>query len=363
MPLAAAMGKVMELQSAGLTSPEKISKSEIKALQEIFKEDTLAKKVWNAAKRVSKKRKALTGDMESPRKKLRDSDRRDNATPFDIESALSLPTTSATEDELSKVVLRTNRAPLVLAFAVCVLKHTMPEQPTSSRLSLAQAVVSANSRSKAVSLGIESENPADQEGWGEGQPVVKVLGREVKVLKRWDYNPREGKPVNVASSEQDEDIYHVANDTLSQDVLDSDNSNGMPPLWGIDLESLRSAHRGNAIGASDANGHLPIFTPDAARSYLLKSFTEASEDNNPAPEKLSRKRPSQTDAEKETCLRNLLRSIDLVCQSWAPFLSKEELDQRAWDWYTRVRPVVQSGVAGWGEKGQVKLSDILALRR
>lgn len=251
----------------------------------------------------------------------------------------------------------------MLAFAVCVLKHTMPEQPISSRLSLAQAVVSANSRSKAASLGIESENSADQEGWGEGQPVVRVLGREVKVLKRWDYNPREGKPEGVASSEQDEDIHHADNDMLGQDVSDSDNSNGMPPLWGIDLEALRSAHRDNSIGASNANEPLPIFTPGAARSYLLKSFTEASKDNNPASDKPSRKRLSQTDAEKETCLRNLLRSIDLVCQSWAPFLSREDLDRRAWAWYTHVRPAVQSGVAGWGEKGRVKLSDILALRR
>ncbi|KAB8205861.1 hypothetical protein BDV34DRAFT_95014 [Aspergillus parasiticus] len=363
MPLAAAMGKVMELQKAGLTSPEQISKSEFKVLREIFKDDKLAKQVWNAAKKVSKKREASNGSTESPRKKLRGLDQRDNATPFDIECALSLPTTSATEDELSKVVLFTNRAPLVLAFAVCVLKHTMPEQPISSRLSLAQAVVSANSRSKAASLGIESENSANQEGWGEGQPVVRVLGREVKVLKRWDYNPREGKPEGVASSEQDEDTHHADNGMLGQDVSDSDNSNGMPPLWGIDLEALRSAHRDNSIGASNANEPLPIFTPGAARSYLLKSFTEASKDNNPASDKPSRKRLSQTDAEKETCLRNLLRSIDLVCQSWAPFLSREELDRRAWAWYTHVRPAVQSGVAGWGEKGRVKLSDILALRR
>jgi hypothetical protein len=39
------------------------------------------------------------------------------------------------------------------------------------------------------------------------------------------------------------------------------------------------------------------------------------------------------------------------------------LDKRAWAWYLRVRPDVQSGAQGWGEKGQVKLSDILALRR
>ncbi|KAI5866120.1 hypothetical protein GGS23DRAFT_370504 [Durotheca rogersii] len=63
----------------------------------------------------------------------------------------------------------------------------MPEQPPSSRLSLAQAVVSANSRSKAVSIGIEKGPSADEEGWGHGQPRVKVMGREITVLKRGGY--------------------------------------------------------------------------------------------------------------------------------------------------------------------------------
>ncbi|KAJ2975815.1 hypothetical protein NUW58_g8253 [Xylaria curta] len=63
----------------------------------------------------------------------------------------------------------------------------MPEQPPSSRLSLAQAVVSANSRSKAVSIGLEKGLSADDEGWGHGQPRVRVMGREVAVLKRGGY--------------------------------------------------------------------------------------------------------------------------------------------------------------------------------
>ncbi|KAF7590574.1 hypothetical protein BBP40_002663 [Aspergillus hancockii] len=361
IPLASAMGKVMELQKAGLTSPEQISKSEIKALREMFQDNKVAKQVLNAAKRVSKKREAPTDKPSSPRKKLKNSDRRDDATPFEKECALSLPVSYVTEDELSNVVLLTNRAPLVLAFAVCVLKHTMPEQPISSRLSLAQAVVSANSRSKAISLGIESGNSADQDGWGEGQPVTKVLGREVKVLKRWDYNPREGETLGANSSEKDNEISHPPNDSLGQDP--SDSPNGMPPLWGVDLEALRNAHDGTSSGGSKANKPLAIFTPDTARSYLFRSFTEAPSEDKSSPGTSKRKRTSQSEAERETCLGNLLRSIDLVCQSWAPVLSKEELDRRAWAWYIHVRPDVQSGVAGWGEKGRVRLSDILALRR
>jgi hypothetical protein len=107
-------------------------------------------------------------------------------TPQELEKSLELPL-CLDEERISNSVIETNRAPLVLAFAVEVLRHTMPEQPLSSRLSLGQAVVSANSRSKAVSLGINKGPSADQEGWGEGQPRVKVLGREIAVLKRGGY--------------------------------------------------------------------------------------------------------------------------------------------------------------------------------
>lgn len=47
--------------------------------------------------------------------------------------------------------------------------------------------MSANSRSKAVSLGIEKGPPAEDEGWGTGQPKVRVMGRDVAVLKRGGY--------------------------------------------------------------------------------------------------------------------------------------------------------------------------------
>lgn len=101
---------------------------------------------------------------------------------------IPVPTPDEVPDsELSKVRLLTNRAPVVLAFATELLRYTMPEQPPSARLSLAQAVVSANSRSKAVSIGI-AQSSAEQEGYGEGQPVVRVMGREIRVLKRGGYD-------------------------------------------------------------------------------------------------------------------------------------------------------------------------------
>ncbi|KAA8646161.1 uncharacterized protein ATNIH1004_007587 [Aspergillus tanneri] len=230
IPLATAMGRVIDLQKSRLVTPEQISKAELKTLQDIFKEEKLAKQVFNAAKRVSKKRAAPVQGSTSSQKKAKGSDRGENVTPFETECSLSLPASSAAEDELLNVVLLTNRAPLVLAFAVCILRYTMPEQPISSRLSLAQAVVSANSRSKAVSLGIASGDSAEHEGWGEGQPVVKVLGREIKVLKRWDYNPREGQPTKEHCTEKNAILPGALDDILGQPI--SGDSTNTPPLWG-----------------------------------------------------------------------------------------------------------------------------------
>ncbi|RJE20938.1 hypothetical protein PHISCL_06731 [Aspergillus sclerotialis] len=359
IPLAAAMTKVAELQQANLKTPEQISKAELPTLQNIFKDNKVAKQVLNAAKRVSKKREAPTETTKSPQKKQRQKNSTGSDSPFETESALALPVSSASEAELSNMTIVVNRAPLVLAFAVCVLKYTMPEQPISSRLSLAQAAVSANSRSKAVSLGLESGKPAEQEGWGEGQPGVNVLGREVKVLKRWDYNPREGEPTGESRSQ---DVAVAASENvLGQPV--SEDSDSLPPLWGVDLEALRSSHDKSASGDTKASKPLPIFTPESARSYLLKSFSEFTDESNRHLVSPKRKSTSQIETERETCLGHILRAIDIVCQSWASTLSKDELDRRAWTWYVRVRPDVKIGREGWGQKDSVKLSDILALQR
>lgn len=117
----------------------------------------------------------------SPTKRKKVSKGDELLTPAATEASLELPTSSLQSADLDPVCLHTNRAPLVLAFAVTLLKYTMQSQPLSSRLSLAQAVVSVNSRSKAVSLGIEKGNSAEDEGWGQGQPKVRVMGREIRV--------------------------------------------------------------------------------------------------------------------------------------------------------------------------------------
>ncbi|KAL2810655.1 hypothetical protein BJX63DRAFT_434042 [Aspergillus granulosus] len=356
VPLAAAMSKVTELIKADLVTPENISKGGLKALQDIFKDDKIAKQVLNASKRVSKKRAApAETTVGSPPKRSRTSAPADNLTPFATERALALPVSDATEEELSNMVLFTNRAPLVLAFAVCVLRYTMPEQPISSRLSLAQAVVSANSRSKAVSLGLESEQSIEEERWGEGQPTVSVLGRNIKVLKRWDYNPREGQPAQESLPGE------VTADDILGECPPSEKSEPAPPLWGIDVQATSNVHRFDTGGKQERS--LPIHTPQSARSYLVKSISKAPTEHTSEPKQPKKRNQIEIQAEKEAYVGHLLRAIDLLCQSWASTLSKAELDRRAWAWYVHVRPSIKSGVEGWGEKGAVKLADILTLKK
>lgn len=306
----------------------------------------------NAAKKVCKKRTAPGDEGTSPSpKKTKKFTLGEDKTPFEVESSLALPESLAEEEEIAKTTLLTNRAPLVLAFAVVVIKYTMPEQPISSRLSLAQAVVSANSRTKAVSLGIEQGKTAEDEGWGQGQPTIKIMSREIKVLKRWGYNWREGAPDSKSTDEKPE----------GEDEASEPNS--PPALWGLDLEALRKSNdRVLTSGRPAETSGLPVHTAESAQAYLLKSFSDASKDSQPTATS-KKKTFSQITQEKEKCLGLLLRSIDLLCKSWASTLKAEELDRRAWFWYLRVRPEVQSGPAGWGEKGRVELSKILDLRR
>ena len=335
-------------------SADEIAKADIKVLQDIFKDEKVAKQILNAGKRVSKKRGASTDNTAaSPQKRKKPVTMTKESTPYEIESSLSLPTTSSSDEKLRDMIVVTNRAPLVLAFAVIVLKYTMPEQPISSRLSLAQALVSANSRSKAVSLGIESGQSAEQEGWGDGQPMVKVLGREIRVLKRWDYNPREGQPETLSSLKEGDQATVSALEFLGRS--DIDDADKMPPLWGVDLEAARSSQ---SKAGSKNRGGLPIYTAQSARLYLLRSISSVQQ----SVARSKSKSNTVLGQEKEESVASLLSAIDSVCRSWASNLKKDELDRRAWAWYLKVRPDVQSGVQGWGQKGQVKLSDIFALR-
>ncbi|PPJ57343.1 hypothetical protein CBER1_01415 [Cercospora berteroae] len=358
VPLATAISKAKTLQTSNLDSVDRLAKAKAAELKPIFEDDKLIKQIIAAAKRVSKKRAAGDdGAMTStpPKKKAKNESlfSEEPLAPADLEESLKLPYSDMCALELQDVVLHTNRAPLVLAFLVILLKHTMPEQPLSSRLSLAQAYVSVTSRSRAVYLGIERGKSAEEEGFGEGQPVVTVAEKEIKVLKRWGY---EWKTEVKEEQETSEKAIKTEEDVETAPVAEE-----MPPLWALDLEALKKTGNSKQPAATQAGNHsgLPIYTPQSARAYLLKSF-----DSPPSRDEADSKKPSAAArvALKEQNLGKLLRALDLLYDSWSSKLSPLELDQRTWNWYVKVRPPVEDGVAGWGEKNMLKLADILALR-
>lgn len=248
--------------------------------------------------------------------------------------------------------VQTNRAPLVLAFAVTLLKYTMPEQPLSSRLSLAQAVVSVNSQSKARSIGLETSKTAADEGWAKGQPTAKVMDREIAVMRRAE------QPTSPIPSDGDSEASIENREQPSSHSY----SYSYTAFWGLDLEALRKANR-PLVAAPSPPGRagLPIHTPEPARSYLVKSFTMVESE----PHAAATKKPTsaQLAALKEEAAARVLKALDMLYESWASSMSRDELDRRAWSFYLHVRPDIAQGQAGWGQKGQVKLEAILKLRR
>lgn len=382
IPLKDAMPKIKVLQEANLTrsvvqsvqvrfgsdkstSPAQLAKSDIATLQQIFPDSKTAKKVLDTAKRTSKKRSSTDVSLPPSAKKSKVAfSSAEPLTPAATEASLALPTIETNEEEISRTVLHTNRAPLVLAFAVTLLKYTMPHQPLSSRLSLAQAVVSANSRSKAVSIGVESGPSAEAEGYGAGQPKVTIMGREISALKRWGYDPDEG----TAEKGDREPTSQDSDATLTEEIIKPEPGQKEPALWGLDLEALRSS---SATSSSVSNHDvwptpgLPIYTPPSARAYLLKSFASPPFPPTSTSTSPPKKKPTAAAlaAEKERNLALLLAALDILFASWAKVLGKAELDRRAWSWYVAVRPDVEGGVRGWGGKGEVRLGEILGLRR
>ncbi|KAL2062969.1 hypothetical protein VTL71DRAFT_6041 [Oculimacula yallundae] len=208
IPMLAAMGRVKALQGASLRSITDIAGSDISTLSTALSCDEKTAKALLAACKAHIKSgsPAIGGTKRASSPSLSSSNKVQRSayslptplSPSSLEASLVLPQPSTDEEAISKSIIVTNRAPLVLAFAVQLLKYTMPEQPLSARLSLAQAVCSANSRSKAVSIGLEKKG--NEEEWGRGQPKVRVMGREVSVLKRSGYEWKEEQ--STAESEQ-----------------------------------------------------------------------------------------------------------------------------------------------------------------
>jgi hypothetical protein len=360
IPLATAISKTKELQSADLGSADKIAKSKVDVVQAIFPDDKHAKQILSAAKRVVKKRAAEDGSVDSKpatKKNKRTADSmfeiKEDLSPSAIEELLTLPTSDLSEDGLSKVTLITNRAPLVLAFVVTLLKYSMPEQPLSSRLSLAQAYVSITSRSRAVSLGIESGKSAEEEGHGAGLPVIAIMGKDIRVIRRYDYDWKEPSETTKKVKTEAADEKDAKNPSSPPTSVES-------PLWAIDLEATKQASNSSSRPAGVRDSNLPIYTPQSARAYLMKSFSSPSDDEDSN----TQKKPTaaaklQTKADN---LGKLLKCLELLYDSWSSSLSAEELDGRTWGWYAQVRPSIKDGVAGWGEKEGMSLGDILNLR-
>jgi hypothetical protein len=334
-------------------SPTDLSKTSHETLKTIFADEKVARSVLNAAKRQSKKRTADATVATASAPKKTKSVYGQPLNGADLEASLALPEPELEEETLSSAVIYTNRAPLVLAFAVTLLKFTMPSQPISSRLSLAQAVTSMNSKTKAVNIGLDKGQPAEEEGWGEGQPLVRIMTREVRVMKRWEYEWQDGDDGTSGAVKHETDAVGEARE---------------PALWGVDLEALRKANN-----AKSGSSNLPIYPAQSARSYLMKAFETPATDvikkedvkveGEAGPKPKGKRTAAVIAAEKERNLGLLLGALELLYKSWSEVLSNEDLDKRAWGWYVRVRPEVAQGAAGWGGKGSVKLADILALRR
>jgi hypothetical protein len=334
-------------------SATQISQSSVTTLRAIFADEKLAKQIFFAAKRISKKRSHPDDGGSATAKKSRSSLQDDiPPSPREIEASLALPVYQGEEKDLAEIVVFTNRAPLVLAFAVSLLKYTMPDQPLSSRLSLAQAVVSLNSRSKAASIGLETGRSAIDEGWGKGQPVVVVMTREIPCLKRWGYDWK-SEDTNDRSGQMD---------TRSAATAEE------PALWGLDTEARRASNGAMANERRKDPNQLPVYPAEPARAYLFKSFLDppdSEQETTEAPSSPKKKKLSgqALTKKKEENLSRLLAALDLLFESYIPFINKDELDRKAWACYVQVRPEVAGGVAGWGGKGEVPLKRILSLQR
>ncbi|KAI9716062.1 MAG: hypothetical protein M1828_000473 [Chrysothrix sp. TS-e1954] len=347
VPLATALKAVPTLQTLKLTSTSALASSDVATLSPIFGEDAkLCRKIISAAKKeqagtsstVQKRKRDHFEDAEHPNGK-------DGRSSTD-EDALALPTPITDLSALNPTILTSNRAPLLLALTLRLLKSTMPTQPLSSRLSLAQALVSANAKSKAVSIGLRSE--VDQRKAAEnelGRRKVRIMGREVAVMRR---------------STGDEDGDGEA-------------------LWGLDVDAVENGKGQESQGLGSG---LPIHTPQAARAYVLRAFSLVKHDDGDGgaddpveevqastPRKSQKERKKsraelrrEDEEEKHRCLALLLGALDLLFESWDS-LTREELDRRAWQWYLHIRPNVEAGPRGWGGKGEIALTKILELRK
>jgi len=238
IPIKDALSRVKSLQVRDIRSIKQIAECSLSEVQAAIHDAKAARSLQSACKArmknlsTSSASKRTGSDLAANAKRLKASGDAGylngpaSMEPHEFEASLELPV-ETDEEVIANTVLLTNRAPLVLAFALELLRYTMSEQPPSSRLSLAQAVVSANSRSKAVSIGLEKGLSADDEGWGHGQPRVRVMGREIAVLKRGGYEwKRENEP--KSAEETSAELKKAMTEAEAPIGLNSDPNNSGP---------------------------------------------------------------------------------------------------------------------------------------
>ncbi|KAF5484463.1 Protein IMPACT-A [Colletotrichum siamense] len=517
VPMMTAMSQVKALQAVNLRSIQQIADALPDVVEGALGDSKTARSLQSACKsHLKRPGNKRAGDAPTSRPD-RKRPRNDPGASSSIESeqqstgqedALALPVITD-EEGLEGVSIYTNRAPVMLAFAIELLRFTMPEQPLSSRLSLAQAVVSINSRSKAASLGFNDSIP-EGVSWGEGQPKVTVMGRSITVLKRGDYHARSVHEVavptaiatanarltmnapsqmsvdksitgpsrwttstqvtlksstfvaRVSTLEQPSQVSGILHSLLTSEPslqtathnawgyrlyqgdrdgdgngdtregCEDDGETGCgefilrlmreteatgaivvlsrwyggemlgPDRWRLmrtcviealsdrlRLSQSSAGHDGAAVWALDlqhlasnparnsnsSQGHdgcdrsvgVAIHRPESARAYLLKSFASgpSSQGNSKGGKTGSKSRlaaKEESEAELRQNLGKLLGALRLLFESWAPQISPQEMDRRAWQFYVRVRPDVELGPSGWGAKGWLNLNSILQLR-
>ena len=149
------------------------------------------------------------------------------------------------------------------------------------------------------------------------------MNREIRVMKRWGYDPNEGDHDTVKLEERLEGSQSTIKDDETVNAGNS-ISEEQPALWGLDLESLRAAN--GPLATDKDTSKLPIYTPQSARAYLIKSFASSPSSTSVDATSPSKKPTAAAiSAAKERNLGILLRALDLLYISWVGVLSPEEL--------------------------------------
>ncbi|KAL9083371.1 MAG: hypothetical protein Q9159_005821 [Coniocarpon cinnabarinum] len=377
IPLATALSLSKPLHAANI-SPATLPSTPLTDLTALLKdldpEEKYSKQIHAASKR---KKRSATASTASPNKRHKTP----QSTVSLEDGEVGLPTPKKDEEQIRQTVIRTNRAPLLLAFATVLLSYTHPAQPVDSQLSLGMAVVSAGAKAKGLDLGVLDSKRVDAaESLGKGHRSIRITSREVAVLRRERATHRSSTDASDVSvdarktvkkgeeggSGQEEEEADGVDEASTQETIGREeprNKESEDWLWGLDLDAL----------AENKSG-LPIHKASSALSYLRRSFpssTTATSTNATSPSvaankscpKSNKSKAAAAIEEKEHNLALLLGSLELLFDSWSGVLGKSELDRRTWNWYTRVRPEVEQGRQGWGGRGDVRLEDILKLRR